>query len=344
MARKIRIQYAGAVYHVMARGNQGRRIYANDQDRKLWLETLAEGCEQTGWQIHAFVLLPNHYHLLAETPEANLVDGMKWLQSTYTQRYNSRHKVFGHLFQGRYKALVVDGAEGNYFGVVSTYIHLNPARANLLRMGKDSLAEYQWSSYPAYVRARVRRPPWLTTERVMSNLGLKAGDRAGYAAYVEGRGLELQTKAGREELNEQWRAIRRGWYLGEDGFRERLLERAAKILQAGRQATYSGGAKVEHGEGEAERLLRVGLTVLGMEGVDLQAAAKGMAEKQVLAWWLCGRTTVRRRWVSERLGMGDESRVTQAIRRVKKTAEPGLARLKRQIEERADRAAGLDYD
>ena len=98
MARKIRLEYAGAVYHVMARGNQGRRIYADDPDRKRWLETLAEGCEQTGWRIHAYVLMPNHYHLLAETPEANLVAGMKWLQSTYTQRYNARHKVFGHLF------------------------------------------------------------------------------------------------------------------------------------------------------------------------------------------------------------------------------------------------------
>jgi REP element-mobilizing transposase RayT len=82
MARKIRIEYAGAVYHVMARGNQGRGIYANDQDRELWLQTLAEACGQTGWRVHAYVLLPNHYHLLVETPEANLVAGMKWLQST----------------------------------------------------------------------------------------------------------------------------------------------------------------------------------------------------------------------------------------------------------------------
>jgi len=331
MARKIRLEYAGAVYHVMARGNQGRRIYANEADRKLWLQTLGEGCEQTGWRIHAYVLMPNHYHLLVETPEANLVAGMKWQQSIYTQRYNARHRIFGHLFQGRYKALVVDGAEGNYFAVVSTYIHLNPARAHLL--GKDGLADYPWSSYPAYVRARMGRPSWLTTERVMGNLGLQAGDRAGYAAYVEGRAMELKRKGGREELNEQWRAIRRGWYLGGDGFRERLLARAERVLQGVRPSTYSGGAKREHGQEQAERLLGLGLEVLGMEGVDLAQAAKGMAEKQVLAWWLCGRTTVRRRWVSERLGMGDESRVSQAIRRVQQPVDPGLARLKKQIEQ-----------
>lgn len=333
MARKIRIQYEGAVYHVMARGNQGREIYANDEDRKLWLKTLAEGCKQTGWRIHAYVMMPNHYHVLAETPEANLVAGMKWLQSTYTQRYNSRNKVFGHLFQGRYKALVVDGSVGNYFGVVSAYIHLNPARAKLVLSGKDSLADYRWSSYPAYARRSVACPPWLVTERVMKNLGFKTGQRAGYAAYMEGRMLEIGSKAGREELNRQWRAIRRGWYLGEKEFRDGLLEMAKTVLPSGRRTTYSGGAKVEHGEGEAERLIRVGVAVLGLDGVDWQATAKGMAQKQVLAWWLCSRTTVRRRWVSERLGMGDESRVTKAIQRVKQGEEPTLARMKRQMEE-----------
>jgi len=84
MARKIRIEYAGAAYHVMARGNQGRDIYADERDRKLWLETLGEACEKTGWRIHAWVMMNNHYHLLLETPEANLVAGMKWLQGTYT--------------------------------------------------------------------------------------------------------------------------------------------------------------------------------------------------------------------------------------------------------------------
>jgi putative transposase len=109
MARKVRIEYSGAVYHVMARGNQGRPLFADDLDRTQWLQTLAEACEKTGCRIHAYVLMANHYHLLVETPEGNLVAGMKWLQGAYTQRYNSRHGVFGHVFQGRYKALVVDG-------------------------------------------------------------------------------------------------------------------------------------------------------------------------------------------------------------------------------------------
>src|SRR5882724_5993411 len=121
MARPIRIQYPGAVYHVMARGNHGQVVFGDDTDRKLLLGTLGEACEKTGWRIHAYVLMGNHYHLLVETPEPNLVAGMKWLQGTYTQRYNGRHRFFGHLFQGRYKAVVVDGRQDeNYFQVVST--------------------------------------------------------------------------------------------------------------------------------------------------------------------------------------------------------------------------------
>jgi len=89
MARKLRIEYPGAVYHLMSRGNQGQPIFRSDQDRALFLETLAEGCEKTGWEVHAYVLMGNHYHMLLETPDANLVVGMKWLQGTYTQRFNS---------------------------------------------------------------------------------------------------------------------------------------------------------------------------------------------------------------------------------------------------------------
>jgi REP element-mobilizing transposase RayT len=100
MARPLRLEYAGAVYHVMARGNQGQAIFRDDKDRQRFLETLGQACEKTGWRVHACVLMGNHYHLLVETPEGNLVAGMKWLQGTHTQRHHGRHKVFGHLFQG----------------------------------------------------------------------------------------------------------------------------------------------------------------------------------------------------------------------------------------------------
>jgi len=95
MARGIRIQYAGAFYHVMARGNRRERIYRDDADRSFFCEALGEACERTGWRVHAWVLMGNHYHLMVETPGANLVDGMKWLQNTYTRRFNNRHRLWG---------------------------------------------------------------------------------------------------------------------------------------------------------------------------------------------------------------------------------------------------------
>src|SRR5438552_19078513 len=137
MARGIRIEYPGAFYHVMARGNRRERIFRDDDDRRFFCETLGEACERTGWRVHAWVLMNNHYHLLLETPEANLVAGMQWLQGTYTQRCNARHQVRGHLFQGRYKAVPVEAGTDTYFQVVSTYIHLNPARAGRLTPGQE---------------------------------------------------------------------------------------------------------------------------------------------------------------------------------------------------------------
>jgi REP element-mobilizing transposase RayT len=304
MARALRIEYPGAVYHVMARGNQGGPIFADDLDRRRWVETLAEGCEKTGWQVHAYVLMGNHYHLLVETPEGNLVAGMKWLQGTYTQRYNGRHGVFGHLFQGRYKALVVDGGAGCYFGVVSTYIHLNPARAGWVRRGREPLSRYQWSSYPEYLKGRRERPGWLVTERVMGELGLYPEDRRGYEAYVEGRVLELGMKVGRKEMEEQWQGIRRGWYLGGEGFRGGLVKRLKAAVGGSQASSYAGQAKREHGQAQAQRLLTRGLRLLGLTRRQLERTPKGQVEKAVLAWWLRRQTTVGRGWVAERLWMG----------------------------------------
>ena len=105
MARKPRAQFEGATYLVMCRGNHQEPVFKVAKDRERFLDTLGEVSERNGWLIHAFVLMGNHYHLLLETPEPNLVDGMQWLQSTYTQRFNARHRVWGHLFQGRYRAL-----------------------------------------------------------------------------------------------------------------------------------------------------------------------------------------------------------------------------------------------
>jgi REP element-mobilizing transposase RayT len=146
MARSIRIEFPGAFYHVLARGNRREAIYRDDEDRRYFLKVLSEACGRTGWRIHAWVLMSNHYHILVETPEANLVEGMKWMQNTYTRRFNVRHGLWGRLFGDRYKSVLVEG-EGYYYQTLIDYIHLNPARARLVNPENgQSVLDYAWSS------------------------------------------------------------------------------------------------------------------------------------------------------------------------------------------------------
>jgi putative transposase len=331
MARPLRIEYAGAVYHVMARGNQGQSIFGDDKDRQRFLETLGEACEKTGWWIHAYVLMGNHYHLLVETPEGNLVAGMKWLQGTYTQRHNGRHKVFGHLFQGRYKAVVIDGHSPGYYEAVGTYIHLNPARAGLIRVGEEPLRRYRWSSYPWYLKPAGQGPPWLRRDRVLEVLRLTEKNSRGYEAYLESRVLELGLKAGRRELEEKWRALRRGWYVGGESFLDQLKEKLEAIVTGKKRESHSGGARRAHGETAAQHLLAKGLTALKLSRLDLEELPKGAAEKIVLAWWLRERTTVSLRWVGQTLAMGHYTRVTQAVSRMRRKPGRKLEKMKESL-------------
>src|SRR5690348_12394696 len=144
----------------------------------MFLETLGQAAQKTGWQIHAYCLMANHFHLVLETPGANLVAGMKWFLGTYTSRFNRRHKLFGHLFSGRYKSLIVDGSGNGYLRMVCDYVHLNPVRAKLLRP-EQKLGRYQWSSYREYLRPAGRRPAWMRTGRLLGEMGIPKDSTAG---------------------------------------------------------------------------------------------------------------------------------------------------------------------
>ena len=315
MPRKPRIEYPGAIYHVMSRGNRQEPIYLDDRDCGNFVDTLDEVCVKTGWLVHAFVLMGNHYHLLLETPEANLVAGMKWLQGTYTQRFNARHKLWGHLLQGRYKAMLVEPSDGNYFSTLGSYIHLNPARANLLGDGK--LLDYRWSSFPLYFQPS-KRPDWLVVDRVLGELG-RQDDRkglAGYRRYMAQRMAEVDASADPKDADVAWSKIRRGWYLGSTGFRDELMDRLDGTLKGVKRASLNGPEMRLHDESEAERLLQAGLKRLGLDEGALPGMPKGAEEKAVLAWYLRKHTTVGRAWIARRLAMGDESRITKLVRAV----------------------------
>ncbi len=329
MPRPLRIQYPGAIYHVMARGNQGQSIYKDDKDRFRFLDTLAEACEKTGWRVYAYVLMHNHYHLLISTPEGNLVAGMKWLQGTFTQRCNGRHKKRGHLFQGRYKALVMDVEDANYTQIVSTYIHLNPVRAGLVADGSGELKKYRWSSYPAYLALEC--PAWLSRFEVLGSIGLTEQKRRGYEAYMEGRVLELRNKSTQAELEEQWMAIRRGWYLGKESFANRLQGWIEKTLLGKKRESHSGGARETHDKMAVERLVESGMESLGLNAADLAELPLRAPEKIIMAWWLRKQTTVSLRWVAERLSMGHYTAVTQAVHRVNRAPSRRIAKLRERL-------------
>ena len=201
----------------MSRGDHRERIFEDDQDRQRFLATLQECCQKTAWQVHGFCLMSNHFHLVTETPLPNLVEGMKWLLGVYTRRFNLRHKVFGHLFSGRYKALIVDGSGTGYLKTVCDYVHLNPVRAGLLRP-EEPLETYRWSSYPLYVSDTGARPEWLRVDRLLGEWGLR-WDQPGV-----GRQFALLMEARRKgEQEQEFKPLQRGWCLGSEPFRTEML-------------------------------------------------------------------------------------------------------------------------
>jgi putative transposase len=294
MARKLRIQYPGAIYHVMNRGDRREPIFADDNDRKRFLETLGEACQKTGWQVHAFCLMSNHLHIVIETPQPNLVAGMKWLMGTYTSRYNRRHKEFGHLFSGRYKALVVDGSGNGYLKTVCDYVHLNPARAKLLR-ANEPLSDFAWSSYPQYLRAPSQRAEWLRVDRLFGEWGIAKDSAAGRQVFEERLERRRAEKPGKE-----FKSVERGWCLGSEEFRQELLEQ----VSAGPGPSHYGQALQEAIEAKAERLVGAGIKALGWSHADLRVRQKGDPDKVRLARELRSQTTMSLVWIAQRLCMG----------------------------------------
>lgn len=334
MARKPRIEYPGAVYHVLARGNRRERVFLSDQDYRAFLECLGEACERTGWVVHAYVLMGNHYHLLLETPEANLVTGMKWLQGTFTQRYNAAHRLSGHLFQGRYKALIMDPEEPEYFRIVSAYIHLNPARARLIAVDQgESLSAYRWSSFVAYVKPS-RRPPWLEVRRVLSSMYLEdsLSDRREYGRYLADRMKEKPNSPADQEQKDEAERVRRGWCLGDVRFRERMLERLERSVAGKKRSSFHGSGRREHDERMAKRMLTVGMKKIGLKEEVLADLPKNDVRKLAVAGWVKSRTVISNGWLAGRLKMGHEMNVSRAIKAYRTESPRPIRRWIRKLE------------
>jgi putative transposase len=294
MARKLRVQYPGAIYHVMNRGDRCEPIFKDDADRKRFLETLAEVCVKTGWQVHAYCLMANHFHLVVETPQANLVAGMKWFLGTYTSRFNRRHKLFGHLFSGRYKSLLVDGSGNGYLRTVCDYVHLNPVRAKLLT-DEQPLSDYEWSSYPAYLQSPSKRPAWLRVDRVQGEWGIRRDDAPGRRQFAEA----MEHRRGQDEPGD-WKTVRRGWFLGGAELKEQLLEQMGR----GVGEHHGGEEKRETDAQKAERIIGEELRKRRWSGTDLTRRRKTDGLKVQIAARLRRETVQTLDWIAQRLGMG----------------------------------------
>jgi len=205
MARPLRLEYEGAVYHVTSRGNAGTKVFRDDTDRLRFLEVLGTVVERFGWICHAYCLMANHYHLLIETPQPNLSRGMQHLNGVYTQWFNRRHLRAGHLVQGRFKSIVVE--KESYLLELARYIVLNPVRAKLVRSARD----WRWSSYRA-TAGQTDPPGFLTVDCLLSQFARNRGKATrAYRDFVKrGKGVEV------------WENVTAGVLMGGDPFVQSL--------------------------------------------------------------------------------------------------------------------------
>ncbi|MGB9698048.1 MAG: transposase [Thermodesulfobacteriota bacterium] len=213
MVRPWRIQYTGAIYHVYSRGIEKRNIFYDDGDRQQFLKILGRMADRFRTKIFVYVLMPNHYHLLLKTGEGNLSRSMQWLGTAYTSWFNRRHHRSGHLFQGRFKSILVEN--NDYLLQLSCYVHRNPVRAGLVKR----LAEYKWSSYLAYAYGRAH-PKWLNMDFILSQFGEKNTHKA-YREKVQSYALEEK---------KIWEDVRYGLALGTKEFIDRLKENFLKEI------------------------------------------------------------------------------------------------------------------
>jgi REP element-mobilizing transposase RayT len=312
MPRKLRLEYPGAMYHVMSRGNRRQKIFLDDVDRQDFIKTLAEACQKTNWQVHAYCLMPNHYHLVLETPEPNLVAGMAWLQSTYTIRLNHRHKLFGHVLSGRYKSQLVEGSGNGYLRTACDYVHLNPVRAGMLKAG-ERLLSYPWSSFGAYLATPRHRPSWVRVDRLLGEHGIQedtAEGRARFERWMERRRLE-------ETDPESLKALQRGWCLGSEGFRRQMLLRMEGKLGD----HHAGELHRASAEAKAEVIIAEELRRHRCAEADLQARRKSDPIKLEIAARLRRETTLTIRAIAERVGLGSSKAANRSLHAYMRNSE-----------------------
>jgi putative transposase len=312
MARKLRIHFEGAIYHVTIRGVDRRRLFDDDGDRERFVERLGLYAEEFRIRLYQFCLMANHVHLLFETPQGNVSAFMHKLQTAYTIYYNLRHGRSGHLLQGRFGAKLVEGNE--YLLKLSRYIHLNPVFVGDLKTleisdRRKALRDYRWGSYPGY--AGYCKPYDFVAEAPILSLvdGNARRQRMAYRRFVE---------AGIAQSDEEFLSAWKGSSLavGSDEFREEVQNRYAEaVVRAGRSedAAFRKRAKTA----APEAVMGLVADQYGMEPSELCLRSYGQVARAVAASLLVKYSGMDQRSVGKRLNMGTGSAVSQQIRRLR---------------------------
>lgn len=301
MARSLRVEYEGARYHVLNRGNYRRPLFEVHRTGDAFLQALHEASERYGWILHGYVVMSNHYHLAVETPLANLSAGMQYLQSVFSNRFNRFVRERGHVFQGRYKALLLEDATALL--QVVDYIHLNPVRAGVVTV--EELKSYRLSSFPEFFRKK-DRPAFLSPVDFLHEAGGLTDSVAGMRAYH--RRLKWITEEDSQEREAEFKRLCRGWYVGTEAGKAHL---AGKVQNG--EAKANATVKRELEEMRWRRLLKAGLEVLGKNELQCVKDKRSAEWKLALAAWLKGQTGASNRWLGENLHMGHLQSVSKNV-------------------------------
>ena len=320
MARPLRIEYEGALYHITARGNERGKLFLNEGDCAKFMERLRQSLVRYEVVLHAYVLMGNHYHLIAETRRANLGRWMHWLSTAYTVYFNWRHHRSGHLFQGRYKSIVVD--KKGYLLTLSRYLHLNPVRGRVLGQGtpverRKRLREWRWSSYGPY-SGLTKPEPWIGEERILGELGaVGAGVRLRYRRFVE-EGILREIENPLEAV--QWQSA-----LGRESFLQRLKDRVEKPLQESKEVP---GLRALQSRKDVGSILEAVSEAYGCTTSSLlRAGGKGNEARAVamlLTWDCCG---MKLGELTELFGAPGYTAAAQMIRRTRERDNRGELKL-----------------
>ena len=316
MARQLRLEAAGGIYHVLNRGNYRADVFRGAKTRAAFLKCLDEACMKTGWRVQAWCVMSNHYHLALETPQANLVEGMRWLQGTFSARFNRLRKERGHVFQGRYKSLVVDPGDG--LGPLCHYLHLNPVRAHLCPVA--GLAEWPWSS-AAWLMDPKRRRPWYDPTGALEHAGGLADTPAGRRKYLEYLGWLAEDEPARKA--QRFDQMSRGWVIGPREFAAGLIQEHGALVGHGRQLA---AANREASEAVWQAALPPWLGRLGRTEGELARSGKSADWKIALAAALKAHTTVTNRWLGLTLHLGNLYEVSRKVAAWTRHPDPALAK------------------